>query len=102
MAYETVLVDESDLIEELLHDMPRDEGRRRMLCGLVFDSEDVAELPELAENAARLRRIQMEDPRPHDGTAVERLYQYRDDMRMVSAEIYGGPPRRLKVAAATV
>jgi len=94
-------VDETDLIEELLHEMPRDEGRRRVLCGLVFDSEDVAELPELAENAARLRRMHMEDPRPHDSVAVGRLYQYKDDMRVVSAEIYGGPPRKLTLAPTT-
>jgi hypothetical protein len=101
MADETVLVDESDLIEELLHDMPRDEGRRRTLCGLLFDSEHVAELPDLAQNAARLRRMQMEDPRPHDGAPVGRLYQYRDDMSVVSAEIHGGPPRKLTLAPTT-
>ncbi len=96
-----VLVDERDLVNELLHDMPGDEGRRRMLCGAVFDSEDVAELPDLAHNAALLRQIHMRNPRPHDGVAVGRLYQYKDDMRVVSAEIYGGPPRMLRVAPTT-
>jgi len=98
MADDAMLVDEADLIEELLNGMPRDEARRRALCEAVFDSEDVAELQDLAQNAARLRRMQMEDPRPHDGRAVGRLYQYRDDMTVVSAEIYGGPPRMLRLA----
>lgn len=101
MTYEVTLVDERELVDELLHDMPREEARRRMLCGAVFDSEEVAELPDLAQNAARLRLMHMEDPRPHDGVAVGRLYQYRDNMTVVSAEIYGGPPRMLRLAPET-
>jgi len=101
MTDEVTLVDERELVDELLHDMPSDRARRRLLCGAVFDSEDVAELPDLAHNAALLRQIHMRDPRPHDGVAVGRLYQYKDDMRVVSAEIYGGPPRMLRLAPAT-
>ncbi len=101
MADGAMLVDERDLVDELLHDMPGDRTRRRALCEAVFDSGDVAGLPDLAENAARLRRMHMEDPRPHDGHAVGRLYQYRDDMTIVSAEIYGGPPRKLTLLEAS-
>lgn len=95
MSTHTRLVDERDLIAELRRSGPRDRGRLRMLCRVLFDSEDLADHPDLVSTAAIARDVYMSDPLPGPEMLAARVHRYLDDLTHVSADIHGGPPRML-------
>jgi len=101
MTDEVRLVDEGELIEELIHRTPEDEARLRVLCGVLFGNEEVAERQHMPRTAAILRSAYMASSRFGDGRAVGRLYEFRDDLTEISATIYGGPPRKLSLVEAS-
>lgn len=89
----TAGVDETELIEELLRGGGDDPARLRHVCELVFDNEGVADRPDLVRTAATARRAFMRHPVPGLDPIAGRLYQFRDDLTTVKAEIHGGPSR---------
>lgn len=101
MTHEVTLVDERELIHELIHDMPTDGARLHVLCGVLFGNEEVAERQYMPRTAAVLRSAYMASSRFADGEVVGRLYEFRDDLTEISATIYGGPPRMLRLAPTT-